>query len=288
MNLHELFRSFMGFPNRRDPGLGEPTYRDDSGGAFGDDANPYDGSFFAEPWEMLRQFEDVFRNLGLAEFPPFPHGPDAGSIEGGPHWGPQGDLRDRMLKVPDYTQPFWGNPMPHPPRGPHFPPGPTQPEESPFRDMDLDEHVATRGIDSLLAQPLDPGAVVEAQPHPGARGSSSMHSFTSVNGKVEEKRVMTDAEGNRVVSVTRALGDRSHTLTTRTGPQGTVETEEHFVNMDEGKCPAWDKAKFDEMWGNTNGGPSLMPRQVLPSTPGDPSYGSIFRKLFGFAPPGRP
>lgn len=49
--------------------LGEPTYRDDSGSGFGGDGSPYDGSFFAEPWEMLRHFEDVFRNFGLAEFP---------------------------------------------------------------------------------------------------------------------------------------------------------------------------------------------------------------------------
>lgn len=278
MNLHELFRSFMGFPHRRDPGFGEPTYRDDSGGAFGGD--PYDGSFFAEPWEMLRQFEDVFRNFGLAEFPPIPHGPDMGSIEGGPC--PPGDLRDRMLKVPDYTEPFWGNQMPHRPRQPHFLPGSDHPEDNAFRDMDLDEHVAARGIDSLLAQPPNQNTEIGSQLHPDARGSTSVHTFTSVNGKVEEKRVMMDAEGNQVVSVTRSLGDQSHTLTTRTRPEGTVETEEHFVNMDEG-----DKAKFDEMWGGAHGGSSLVPRQVVPSVPGDPSYGSIFSKLFGFAPPGR-
>uniref|UniRef100_V5H0D1 Putative hcls1 associated protein x-1 n=1 Tax=Ixodes ricinus TaxID=34613 RepID=V5H0D1_IXORI len=278
MNLHELFRSFMGFPNRRDPGLGEPTYRDDSGSGFGGDGSPYDGSFFAEPWEMLRHFEDVFRHFGLAEFP---HGAelDEGSR--------REDLRDRMLKVPDYTEPFWGSQMPHLPVGPHFPSGPGQLEDNRFRDMDLDDHVAARGIDSLLAQPPDPGVVVGVQPQPDTRGSTSMHTFTSINGKVEEKRVTTDAEGNQVVSVTRSLGDRSHTVTTRTGPQGSVQTEEHFVNMDEG-----DKAKFDEMWGSASSGPSFVPRQLVPSVPGDPSYGRQYlptkTSLGLLAPPGRP
>lgn len=263
MNLHELFRSFMGFPSTPRSDVPPTGHVDENG-----DWNPYDGSF-ADPRGMMKHLDEVFRNFGLTEFPPLPHVPHGPALE-----GPEEplDLRDRMLKVPDYTEPFsWGSPM-----GPQFAPGPSQEMETPFRDTDLDAHVAASGIDSLLA-PSEEALL----PQQRSWGSSSVHTFTSVNGKVEEKTVVTDPEGRQEVTVRRSLGDRSHTLMTRIRPDGAVDTEEHFVNMDEE-----DKAKFEDMW-NKASSPEVC--EIVPFTRGgDASYGSIFQKLFGFAPPPRP
>uniref|UniRef100_A0A224Z084 HCLS1-associated protein X-1 n=1 Tax=Rhipicephalus zambeziensis TaxID=60191 RepID=A0A224Z084_9ACAR len=107
MNLHDFFRSFMGFPPRSEPSFGDPSQPENGG--FGRDDNPYEGSMFGDPWDMFRHLDSVFRNFGLTEFPPFPHGNDVPAIEG-PGPSEPGHLRDHMLKVPDYREPFLNAP----------------------------------------------------------------------------------------------------------------------------------------------------------------------------------
>lgn len=260
----------MGFPPRREPSFGEPTHPDDGG--FGRDDNPYEGSMFGDPWDMFRHLDSVFRNFGLTEFPPFPHGSDVPAIEG-PGPSEPGHLRDHMLKVPDYREPFLNAPD----MFPHLPPGPAQPEEAPYRDMDLDEHVARSGLDSLLAPvPFE----APQQPHqaPAWGGSSSLRTFSSHNGKIQERTVVRDAQGNEEVTERRSLGDQSMTVRTIRRPDGVTETQEQYVNMDEG-----DKAAFEQMWQSSAAGPSA-------ASPSDHSItdSAIFRRLFGLLPSNRP
>lgn len=80
---------------------------EDNGG-FGRDENPYEGSMFSAPWDMFQHLDGIFRSFGLAELPPFLHGPDMPALEG-PSEQP-GHLRDHMLKVPDYQEPFRRSP----------------------------------------------------------------------------------------------------------------------------------------------------------------------------------
>lgn len=287
MNLHEFFRSFMGFPSRRDPRLGEPPYRDDD--VFGGDDNPYEGSIFGDPWDMFRHLDSVFRSFGLSEFPPFSHGADVPAIEG-PDRNEPGHLRDHMLKVPDYSEPFQRSPemFPHFPPGrlhpeespyfqmPPFCPGPPQPEETPCRDMDLDEHVARSGLGSLFTPvPFEAPPQPAPGPPPGWWGgsSSSVHTFSSHNGKIQERTVLRDAQGNEEVTVRRSLGDRSVTVRTVTRPDGVTETQEQYINMDEG-----DKASFEQMWQGSSAGSSSGHM----ATDRD-----MFRRLFGFLPPSK-
>lgn len=269
MNLHDFFRSFMGFPSRREPSFGDPRHPDTGG--FGRDDDPYEGSMFGDPWDMFRHLDSVFRNFGLTDFPPFPHGSDVPAIEG-PGPSEPGHLRDHMLKVPDYHEPFLNAPD----MFPHMPPGPAQPEEHPCRDMDLDEHVARGGLDSLMA-PVPFEAPQQPQQAPAWGGSSSLRTFSSHNGKVQERTVVRDAQGNEEVTERRSLGDRSMTVRTIRRPDGVTETQEQYINMDEG-----DKAAFEQMWQSAAASPST-------AIPSDHSTtdSAIFRRLFGFFPSNR-
>lgn len=262
MNLHDFFRSFMGFPPRREPSSGDPPYADNGG--FGRDDNPYEGSMFGDPWDMFRHLDSVFRNFGLTEFPPFPHGTDAPAVEGQDP-GETGHLRDHMLKVPDYREPF----LRAPDMFPNLPPGPAQPEEVPYKDIDLDEHVARSGLDSLLA-PV-PFEAPQQVPDWGG-SSSSLRTFSSHNGKIQERTVVRDAQGNEEVTERRSLGERSMIVRTIKRPDGVTEIQEQYINMDEG-----EKAAFEQMW------------QGSSAIPSDHSMtdGAIFRRLFGFLPQSR-
>ncbi|XP_064474581.1 uncharacterized protein LOC135388745 [Ornithodoros turicata] len=251
MDLHELFRSFFGFPNYRgDQRHGAPRGEEEqqNDGSI-QDWDPFAGSFFAEPWDALKHFEDSFSRFGMPE-PFFREVPNPDGL-----WQTPGCLRDRMLKEPDGPTQL----VPH-----HLP---SKDELEGLRDTDLDDHVAVAGLDSLLppVQPIIP------------QSSTAVHSFSSVNGRIEERKVVTDAMGNREVTVRRAIGDRSHTLTTRTDATGAQHTEEQLVNMDEA-----GKTEFDKMWQSP--GQQL---QVHPPTEGGDNSASIFRRLFGFNLPGR-
>lgn len=52
--------------------------------------------------------------------------------------------------------------------------------------------------------------------------------------KIEQKKTVRDSSGREETTVTRTLGDKSHTLTTRVDPSGIPETTETFTNIDEG------------------------------------------------------
>lgn len=264
MNLHDFFRSFMGFPSRREPSFGDPP-RPDNGG-FGRDDNPYEGSMFGDPWDMFRHLDSVFRNFGLTEFPPFPHGTDVPAIEG-PRSDEPGHLRDHMLKVPDYREPFLNAPD----MFSHMHPGPLQPEEAPYKDIDLDEHVARSGLDSLLAPAPVPYEAPQQAPAWGG-SSSTLRTFSSHNGKIQERTVVRDAHGNEEVTERRSLGDRSMTVRTIKRPDGVTETQEQYINMDEG-----DKATFEQMWQSSSESPS---DHTLTDS-------AIFRRLFGHVPSNR-
>ncbi|KAH6939288.1 hypothetical protein HPB50_016769 [Hyalomma asiaticum] len=259
MNLHDFFRSFMGFPPRREPSFGDPP-RPDNGG-FGRDDNPYEGSMFGDPWDMFRHLDSVFRNFGLTEFPPFPHGTDVPAIEG-PRSDEPGHLRDHMLKVPDYREPFLNAPdmgkclILFACLGQQC----VQREKLHYKEKghsDLDEHVARSGLDSLLAPAPVPYEAPQQAPAWGG-SSSTLRTFSSHNGKIQERTVVRDAHGNEEVIERRSLGDQSMTVRTIKRPDG-------------------DKAAFEQMW------------QSSSESPSDHSLtdSSIFRRLFGHVPSNR-
>lgn len=51
---------------------------------------------------------------------------------------------------------------------------------------------------------------------------------------IEERRVSRDSAGNEETTVTRSLGDQSHTVTTRKNSAGEEEVVQNFANLDEG------------------------------------------------------
>lgn len=51
---------------------------------------------------------------------------------------------------------------------------------------------------------------------------------------MEQKKTVRDSSGREETTVTRTMGDKSHTVTTRVDQSGIPETVETFTNIDEG------------------------------------------------------
>ena len=63
--------------------------------------------------------------------------------------------------------------------------------------------------------------------------------------RIEEKRTVRDSSGREETTVTRTIGDKSHSVTTRVDPSGIPETTETFTNVDEGsRAEFTEKDKF--------------------------------------------
>jgi len=52
---------------------------------------------------------------------------------------------------------------------------------------------------------------------------------------MEERRVEKDSLGNKIETFTRALGDKSYSITTKEDKTGLKERNEDMINMDESK-----------------------------------------------------
>jgi hypothetical protein len=55
------------------------------------------------------------------------------------------------------------------------------------------------------------------------------------DGSVEEHRTVRDTNGNEETTVTRQIGDKKHTITTKKAKDGSEEQTENIINMDESK-----------------------------------------------------
>lgn len=52
---------------------------------------------------------------------------------------------------------------------------------------------------------------------------------------MEERRIVRDSSGREEETITRKIGDSSHSVTTITGEGGVVEKQETFQNIEKGK-----------------------------------------------------
>ncbi|XP_014221220.1 HCLS1-associated protein X-1-like [Trichogramma pretiosum] len=73
--------------------------------------------------------------------------------------------------------------------------------------------------------------------------SSSTQMIRRPDGSVEQRKTVRDNEGNEEISVTRQIGNKLHTITTRKANDGSETQSEDIVNMDENELKS-----FDEKW----------------------------------------
>lgn len=212
---------------------------------------------------MQREMEAIFRGFGGMHIPfnGIPGGvPESDNARGG-------NPRDFMLKEPESSPDNQITPMPPRHGGFHhffddffhkF--GPQEPVIK--EDKDLDKEGDNIDLSQVFTNPR--AGLVPSTPQRGgffSRGSSvSVTTIRGADGKIEQKKTVRDSSGREETTVTRTMGDKSHTVTTRVDQSGIPETVETFTNIDEDK-----KKDFDSNWKH----PSTSPTQptLLPESP---------------------
>lgn len=63
------------------------------------------------------------------------------------------------------------------------------------------------------------------------------------DGSIEERRTIKDSSGNEETSITRQIGDKKHTITTKKAKDGSEEQTVDIINMDENELNG-----FHEKW----------------------------------------
>uniref|UniRef100_A0A8C5QA16 HCLS1 associated protein X-1 n=1 Tax=Leptobrachium leishanense TaxID=445787 RepID=A0A8C5QA16_9ANUR len=227
MSVFDLFRRFFEPGGRRDPFFGGMTWEDedddddndkteDSGYPFGHPPS-YDFGFsfgprehpFSDPFAgFFRDFNELFAGLGSIDMqmpglqdmdPPPPQKSEART------------LRDFMLKYPDSRLPKDQVPDSTTPAFPKMPRTPGRipwqeddtvriPHADSRQDRDLDSEVSSQGLDAILTPS-------------GPRSSSyfksvSVSRVTKPDGTTEERRTVTDSQGNTTTTVTVLQGDQ--------------------------------------------------------------------------------
>lgn len=116
-------------------------------------------------------------------------------------------------------------------------------------DNSLDSHSIDRILDSQTPQPPPPlnelSPFGNRTPHNGMASTFKFSTITkkiNPDGSVETTSRKRDSEGNEEVSVTRNLGDQSHTTISKKNREGE-EKVENFINMEES-----DMEEFESKW----------------------------------------
>ena len=136
--------------------------------------------------------------------------------------------------------------------------------DSQTKDEDLDKQVQQYGLNSVFQddsylsdwdfvkqlERLDkqPKSTINDQTvneaNPKYYGRSHFYNYSSTgDGKIEERKVMQDSQGNRIESVQKKLGDRIWARTIKQNEKGELDQNEKMFNMDEK-----DKESFLSDW----------------------------------------
>ncbi|XP_061174128.1 HCLS1-associated protein X-1-like [Saccostrea echinata] len=291
MGLGDMFHDFFFGSNKRRPGPiedGDQLFKHGQqipGNRRGRDEFEDFNSIFTESFgdmekhmEMMqREMETIFRRFGAMDIPfdSFPER-DPSRREDNP--------RDSMLKEADSPpESRTSPPLPQPWGHRHF-------FDDFFRkfdaqepgikeDKDLDKEAKDIDIAQVFTDPKS-GIVPSAPQRGGIFSSGSSISVTTIrgaDGRVEQKRTVRDSSGREETTVTRTVGDQTHTVITKVDPSGTPETTETFTNIDEG-----NKKDFNDKWDNSARNPSQP--MLLPDNPqkkpGQPDDRSFYDRLF--------
>ncbi|XP_060111447.1 HCLS1-associated protein X-1 [Heteronotia binoei] len=229
MSLSDLFRGFFGFRGEhrpRDPFFGGITRDDDEDDDEEDDGGPFFGARPSDDFgfgftfgpggmrfhdnfgfdQLFQDFNNLFNEMGSWTLPPQPFefpGVEAPPPASRSHEKRQ-TLRDSMLKYPDSHRPEralegdLGPTIPerrpwHPFQGLEDRPAPTDPQDTPKEDRDLDSRVTSEGLETILP-PAQPRSYFK---------SISVTKVVAPDGTMEERRTVRDSHGHEETVVTR-------------------------------------------------------------------------------------
>ncbi|XP_063001669.1 HCLS1-associated protein X-1 [Elgaria multicarinata webbii] len=229
MSLYDLFRGFFGFRGERrhrDPFFGGITRDDDE--EDDDEDGPFFGARGSDDFgfgftfgpggirshdtfgfdELFRDFNNLFSEMGARSLPMHPFefpGMEAPPPADRLHEKRQ-TLRDSMLKYPDNQRSGSreledGAGSTAPEKRPWRPfqglqesqPTPGDVKDAPKEDRDLDSHVTSKGLETILL-PSQPRSYFK---------SVSVTKVVAPDGTVEERRTVRDSQGHEETVVTR-------------------------------------------------------------------------------------
>lgn len=194
-------------------------------------------SFDSEVNEMFKHFNEMFKNFGLADFPPL----DVPRIDQIPSQQPESRApRDQMLKAPDSEDKRDpATPLPSTPareplswfdelrRGKTslFVPPDTEQKPAPARkkDSDLDDLVRRREMDKIFRgrSPWQRGPDDPQQPQfRSFSRSTSIQTIRKPDGTIETKRTERDGNGTETTTVTISKDDAPLPAPRGAGPLG--------------------------------------------------------------------
>ncbi|XP_005088944.1 HCLS1-associated protein X-1 [Aplysia californica] len=296
---HPSFEFFFGIPNGKE--------------GLDDMFEHFHGDMWRQMESLHRQMEDMMKGFGTIDFPTEPDRPSQPSIgdsdqsdekpknKGNPFvWfhtpspffgrgpNPNQSPRDFMLKDGKGEEDQPTVPAhPEPRRRTIFSlPSWRKPEPEKKQDTDLDGKLSEEQILSLVQKPQSELRRVEQPPQqrrPHFFSSGSSVTFTTVqgaDGKVEQKKVVRDSSGHEETTVTRSLGNQSHTVKTVTEGDGRQEKHETFQNMDEK-----DMGQFEEQWSQPSQRPTSPADSLIAPTPVpriDSRDQDLFSQFFGW------
>ncbi|XP_048735337.2 HCLS1-associated protein X-1-like [Ostrea edulis] len=232
---------------------------------------------------MQREMETIFHRFGAMHIP-FESFPERDQDRGGEN------PRDSMLKEADSPPENQIVPLPPQHWGPHHffgdffkkfdVQGPAIKE-----DKDLDKEAKDIDLAKVFSDPNS--GIVSSAPQTGgffSRGSSiSVTTIRGADGKIEQKKTVRDSSGREETTVTRTIGEQSHTVTTKVDPSGIPETTETYTNVDQGS-----QKDFYDKWGHSprNSSQPMLPPDHPAGSPGrsdDNRYDdkSFYDRLFG-------
>lgn len=116
-------------------------------------------------------------------------------------------------------------------------------------EEDLDEKIARDGFDKVLREDLlkkDSDSQRERMPNQGLffGQSSSFKRIQRPDGSIEEIKSQKNSDGNEEKTITRIIGEKSHTIIEKRNKNGNIEeTEEYFTNIDHDKLD-----DFNHLW----------------------------------------
>ncbi|XP_070202543.1 HCLS1-associated protein X-1-like [Littorina saxatilis] len=179
----------------------------------------------------------------------------------GPNFGILSDWIDQFTKLPKWNR--------------------VHPEDRIDRDLDGKSPSSAEIADLFKQKKEEPSReLMPAHPFSFRSNSVRIQTVIGADGVVEERRTVRDSSGREETTVTRRVGDSSHTVTTIKDSQGREEKHETYNNIDKEKL-----TQFDQQWTGKNilTEPDC-PVKTSPRKRGilsDENRG-IFRKFFGF------
>lgn len=245
---------------------------------------------FQQMDNMFKGFFGGGHSFGF-NFPPGHHSfelpsPEGLDVDTDMNYGAEKSLRDKMLDcdngnssnttpfhhhhhedesrnddgILSFPSPFFGNMFPFNSHGRSLMDEPRIPEK--LGDQDLDNDLDSPSLDRILdsqspQQPIDIfGNRAPSNHMSSAFKFSTITKKVNPDGSIETTSRKRDSEGNEEVTVTRNLGDQSHTTISKKNSAGEEEKVENFVNMEES-----DMEEFESKW--KGGRQNRNPRDLL-------------------------